>query len=86
MMNPNQIEQFVRSVYDAQKAVIESQGNDDPAHFQHAQNMVYQAKQQLLEVDKTYNGTEEEKKVLHAKELLRQLEETQHAIEATDEF
>lgn len=83
MDNEHQIQRFIDSVYDAEKAVIESQANEDPSRFQHAQNMIYQAKQQLLEVE---NMITNHQKAHHAMEYLRHLEETQHSIEATDEF
>ncbi|MFS0865189.1 hypothetical protein [Fredinandcohnia sp. 179-A 10B2 NHS] len=83
MQSEHQIQQFIDSVYEAERAVIESQANEDPARFQHAQNMIYQAKQQLLEVEELITGHQ---KAHHAMEYLRHLEETQHSIEATDEF
>ncbi|WP_010283320.1 hypothetical protein [Bacillus timonensis] len=78
------LHQFLQSVDEAGKAVIESQGNDDPQRFQHAQNMVLLAKEQLREIENA--TTNEEIEFKRAKERLRKLEETQHAIEATNKF
>ncbi|MDR4886990.1 hypothetical protein RGU12_05410 [Fredinandcohnia sp. QZ13] len=76
--------QFIRSVDEAEKAVIESQGNDDLERFQYAQNILLLAKEQLREVE---NSGETENKDFHrAKERLRRLEETQHAIEGTNKY
>lgn len=75
------LNQFVQSVDEAQHAVIESQGNGDRERFQLAQNLVQQAKEQLREVENS--GVSEDLAYLRAKALLRRLEETQRAIEAT---
>lgn len=77
----NLLNQFVQSVDEAQHAVIESQGNGDRERFQHAQNLVQQAKEQLREVENL--GVTEDLAYIRAKALLRRLEETQRAIEAT---
>jgi len=78
----NLLNQLVQSVDEAQHAVIESQGNGDQERFQHAQNLVQQAKEQLREVE-NYSGVTEDLAYIRAKALLRRLEETQRAIEAT---
>ncbi|WP_453990429.1 hypothetical protein [Bacillus nitroreducens] len=78
------VNQFKQSVEEAQKAVIESQGNGDQERFQKAQNMLLQAKEQLREVENS--GVTDELTYIRAKTLLRKLEETQHAIEGTIKF
>ncbi|MEH7381669.1 hypothetical protein V7138_14500 [Bacillus sp. JJ1533] len=70
---------FIQSVDEAEKAVIETQGNDDLERFQHAQNLVLLAKEQLRIVENS--GENGEKEIRRAKERLRRLEETQHANE-----
>nr|WP_304213008.1 hypothetical protein [Fredinandcohnia onubensis] len=77
----NLLNQLVQSVDEAEHAVIESQGNGDRERFQHAQNLVMQAKEQLREVENS--GVTEDLAYIRAKALLRRLEETQRAIEAT---
>ncbi|WP_077617335.1 hypothetical protein [Bacillus sinesaloumensis] len=79
-----QLDQFLHSVDEALKAVIESQGNVDQERFQRAQNMMLHAKYLLQEVEKT--DFVEDKEFVRAKERLRNLEETHHAIEATIKF
>ncbi|MCH1627936.1 hypothetical protein [Fredinandcohnia quinoae] len=77
------LNQFIQTVEEAQQAIIESQANDDPQRFQHAQNLLLHAKEQLQEVKDTCEAKSE---FQHAKERLRKLEETQHAIQATNRF
>lgn len=84
-MMENLLHQFINSVEEAEKAVIESQGNDDPQRFQHAQNLVLKAKEQFREVVNA-GVTNEDNQFHRAQQLLRKLEETQHAIEATNRF
>lgn len=80
MNNNNDLENVVHLANEAQKAVIEAQGNVDPGRFQHAQNILQLAKQSLQEkVDHELNDVQE-KQLLHVKELLRQLEETINSI------
>lgn len=83
MANSEQIDRIVDMVNEAQKAVIEAQGNKDPGKYQHAQNAIQEARLFLQESFKPTNP-DGETKVLHAKELLRHLEEAQHAIESTE--
>lgn len=83
MENNKQNHRIVDLLNEAEKAVIESQGNKDPGKYQHAQNVIQEAKLFLQESFKPTNP-EEETKVFHAKELLRHLEEAQHAIESTE--
>ncbi len=80
----NLLQQFVQTVDEAQLAVIESQGNGDMERFQHAQNLVLQAKEQLREVEDS--GGTENLAYIRAKALLRRLEETQRANEATNKY
>nr|WP_309101285.1 hypothetical protein [Fredinandcohnia onubensis] len=80
----NLLDLFVQSVDEAQLAVIESQGNGDMERFQHAQNLVQQAKEQLREVENS--GGTEDLAYIRAKALLRRLEETQRANEAINKF
>lgn len=75
--------QLVDLVNEAQQAVIESQGSTDPGKFQHAQNLLQQTKQFLYESFTPMNQ-EEEKQLHRARELVRHLEEAQHAIESTE--
>jgi hypothetical protein len=86
MLNQNQIQDVVNSVLDAQQAVIDAQGNRDPGRYQHAQNLLQQAKQLLHETvdEKVQKDPDQEKQLIHAQDLIRQLDETQHSIEATD--
>jgi hypothetical protein len=84
MKMDNLLQQFVQSVDEAQLAVIESQGNGDQERFQHAENLVHQAKEQLREVENS--GVTEDLAYIRAKALLRRLEETQRANEATNKF
>lgn len=80
MNNNNDLENVVHLANEAQKTVIEAQGNVDPGRFQHAQNILQLAKQSLQEkVDHELNDVQE-KQLLHVKELLRQLEETINSI------
>ncbi len=83
MEKNKQNQRIVDLLNEAQQAVIEAQGNKDPGKYQHAQNAIQEAKVFLQESFKSTNP-EEETKVLHAKELLRHLEEAQHAIESTE--
>ncbi len=83
MVINEQNHRIVDLVEEAERAVIESQGNKDPGKYQHAQNAIQEAKLFLQESFKPTN-TVEETKALHAKELLRHLEEAQHAIESTE--
>jgi hypothetical protein len=86
MTNQKQIQNVVHLVYEAQKAVIDSQGNGDPGRFQHAQNMLHQVKQLLHDaIDEDHPmDPEQEKQFVHVQELVRQLEEAQNSIEATE--
>ncbi|WP_449539506.1 hypothetical protein [Ferdinandcohnia sp. Marseille-Q9671] len=81
----NILQQFLESVDEAQKAVIESQGVDDPQRFQQAQNLVLLAKEQMREVVDA-GITNDDNQFHRAQQLLRKLEETQHAIESTNRF
>ncbi|HHY73544.1 MAG TPA: hypothetical protein GX497_10020 [Bacillus bacterium] len=77
----NKINDVCHLVNEAQKAVIEAQGNVDLERFQHAQYLVLQAKQFLNEQQWT---EDEEAQFLRTKELIRQLEETLHALESIE--
>lgn len=83
MVKKEQNNRIVELVNEAQKAVIESQGNTDPGKYQHAQNAIQEAKLFLQESFKPANS-EEKTQLLHAKELMKHLEEAQHAIESTE--
>lgn len=83
MENKRQNKRLAHLVNVAQAAVIESQGNSDPGKYQQAQNAIQETKLFLQESFHPTNA-EEDAQLLHAKELIRNLEEAQHAIEATD--
>lgn len=71
-----------RLVNEAEKAIIEAQGNVDLGKFQHAQYVVLQAKQFLNE---QLQSTESQNtQLLRMKELIRQFEETLHALETIE--
>lgn len=83
MENKEQNNRLAGLVKEVQSAVIESQGNKDPGKYQHAQNVIQETKL-FLQESFTPTNSEEEAQLLRAKELIRRLEETQHAIEATE--
>lgn len=80
----DQIEELKRVVNEAQQAVIEAQANDDPRRFQHSHLLLQQAKDHLDQAYHTEFSQEDQDELIRVKDLMRQLDETQQSIEATD--
>lgn len=84
MSEQNAYTQALESVENARKAIEESQGNNNPEEFQQAKQLLEYAHGLVQQTRHSEGLTEEEsKKIFHAHEHLRHLQETANAIEAT---
>ncbi|MRG86364.1 hypothetical protein [Salinibacillus xinjiangensis] len=81
-MTNQQFQEAINSVHDAERAVLDAQGNTDPEHYQQAQQHLFRAQKLLNELEHNHHsGNEEETRQLqHARELLKHLLEAQNSI------
>ncbi|MGG1575263.1 hypothetical protein [Fictibacillus sp. NRS-1165] len=83
MDHQNQYTHALESVENARKAIEESQGNNNPEEFQQAKQLLEYAHEMVHQSRHTEGLSEEQsKKLFHAHEHLRHLQETTNAIES----
>ncbi|MCK6256501.1 hypothetical protein M1K46_06420 [Fictibacillus sp. WQ 8-8] len=84
MDHQNLYSNALECVENARKAIEESQGNNNPEEFQQAKQLLEYAHEMVQQSRQTDGLTEEQtKRLFHAREHLRHLQETTNAIEAT---
>lgn len=71
---------FIETVGDAQRAMIEAQGKGDIESFQQAQYRLKLAESMLLDIKDLDLNDKQRKEIHQAREMLRQLAETQESI------